>query len=57
MRQLVLDFGSEQEEEIAIPFHPEIQEHLVMLMAQAILAVVEAVEEQGGRSDDAVAIE
>lgn len=58
MRQLMLGFGSEWELEIPIPFDPELQEQLVVWMAQAVLAVVDDVrqETQGG-CDDADAIE
>ena len=57
MKQLVLGFGSEWEAaSVVVPLHPETQEHLVTLMAQAILVVVGTSEEQGGQRDDADAI-
>ncbi len=57
MKQLVFGFGNEQPANSAVPLGPETQEILVTLMAQAILAVASTDEEQGGRNDDAVAIE
>lgn len=53
MRQLMLGFGSEWDQTDSIPFDPEIQEQLVMWMAQAVLAVVEGdrMDEDGGSND------
>lgn len=58
MKQLVLSFGSEWEAaNVGTPLQPDVQERLVALMAEAIVALVDNSEEQGGRSGDAEAIE
>ena len=58
MRQLVLSFGSEWEPaSLDVPLQPEVREQLVVLMAQAIVSLVDDSEEQGGRSGEARAIE
>ena len=56
MKQLVLGFGSEWEAASEVRLDPEIQEQLVTLMAEAIVAVVDTSEQQGGQGDDANAI-
>ena len=56
MRQLVLGFGSEWEAANTVPLHPEVQEHLVVLMvngndesdgeSEAILSPLDDPEDQ-----------
>lgn len=55
MRQLVLGFASEQASVVAL--QPEIEGQLVTLMARAILAVADNDAREGGRIDDADAVE
>ncbi len=58
MRQLAFGFASQRDAASVVPLDPEIQERLVALIAEAILTVVDAVQEaRGGQNDDAQAIE